>query len=132
MDSSHGTQSPAPAQLLPGSFGTIFANAVRFWEPRRILYNLALTALVLNWLASTWPHFQPAWNLSSLLLLAILAALANVCYCAAYFVDITMQYSAPSSVWRKGRWGLWLMGTFLAVMFANYWIADEIYPYVHP
>jgi hypothetical protein len=132
LDSSHATQSPALGQPPSGSFGSIFANAVRFWEPRRILYNLALTAVVLNWLVSTWPHFRPVFNLHSLLLLAILAALANVCYCAAYFVDVPMQYSAPSSVWMNGRWGLWLVGTLLAVMLANYWIADEIYPYVHP
>jgi hypothetical protein len=132
MESSPGTQFPSPGQPPSGSFGSAFANAVRFWEARRILYNLALTAVVLNWLGATWPHFRPAFNLNSLLLLAILASLANVCYCAAYFVDIPMQYAAPSSIWKNGRWGLWLVGTLLGVMLANYWIADEIYDFVHP
>jgi len=26
---------------------------------------------------------------------------------------------------------LWVAGTVFAIVFANYWIADEIYPFVH-
>ncbi|HEV3182792.1 MAG TPA: hypothetical protein VGY90_08245 [Steroidobacteraceae bacterium] len=57
-----------------------------------------------------------AVNLQALLLLIVLGVLANVCYCAAYLVDIPLQYSSFRSPWRRWRWGLWL--------------ADEIYPYV--
>jgi hypothetical protein len=69
-------------------------------------------------------------TLESFLLLAVLALLANVCYCAAYLVDIPMQLSSLASVWRHRRWGLWLMGMLLAIVMENYWIADEIYPFV--
>ena len=31
-------------------------SATRFWEPRRLLYNAILTAVVVYWIASTWPH----------------------------------------------------------------------------
>jgi hypothetical protein len=27
-------------------------------------------------------------------------------------------------------WILWLMGMLFAIVFENYWIADEIYPFV--
>jgi hypothetical protein len=42
----------------------------------------------------TWPHFRGAFTWPSLLVLFVLAVLANVCYCAAYLVDIPLQYSA--------------------------------------
>jgi hypothetical protein len=104
---------------------------MRFWELRRIPYNIVLATVVMVWVSATWPHFRPALNWSSLLLLFILALLANACYCAAYFVDIPMQLSSVSSVWRRGRWGLWLLGMLFAIVLANYWIVDEIYPFVH-
>jgi hypothetical protein len=69
-------------------------DALRFWEPRRLLYNLLLTAVVFGWLIVTWPHFRPALNLQALLLLFVLAVLANVCYCAAYVVDIPLRAGA--------------------------------------
>jgi hypothetical protein len=65
----------------------------------------------------------------SLLLLLILAILANVCYCAAYLADVPLQRTIFQAVWRRRRWGLWLAGTAFAIILANYWIADEIYPY---
>jgi hypothetical protein len=61
----------------------------------------------------------------------ILALLANACYCAAYVVDIRMQSLFVGDARRRYRWLLWLIGTLFAVVFENYRIADEIYPYVH-
>lgn len=69
-------------------------DAIRFWEPRRLAYNLVLVAATGAWLALTWPHFRPALTLPSLAPLAVLALLANVCYCAAYLVDIPLQRSS--------------------------------------
>lgn len=106
-------------------------NALRYWERRRIFYNVALTGVVMVWIARTWPHFRPAFNLQSLLLLTVLALAANACYCAAYLVDIPAQaWSFTAAWWQRGRMGLWLVGTLLAAVLANYWIADEIYPFV--
>jgi cytochrome bd-type quinol oxidase subunit 2 len=105
-------------------------DAVRYWEPRRLWYNLALTVLVIAWVVFTWPHFQPSFTLPNLVRLLGLAALANLCYCAAYLVDIPMQESPARAVWRQRRWILWLFGTLLALFVAYYWIGDEIYPYV--
>jgi len=85
---------------------------------------------VVVWFAATWPHFRVAMTLSSFLLFSVLALIANACYCAAYFVDIPLQRSSLRLVWRRRRWGLWLAGTLFALVLANYWIADEIYPFV--
>jgi len=111
-------------------FGAVISDALRYWEPRRIAYNLVLAGIVLGWVGFTWPHFRPAFTWRSLLPLFGLAVLANVCYCAAYCADIPLQYSAFRSAWRRWRWALWLLGTLLASAMTYYWIADEIYPAV--
>jgi hypothetical protein len=114
----------------PANFRGMLADTLRFWELRRLFYNLVLAAVVFAWVATTWPHFRPMIEVHSLLLLAVLVLLANACYCAAYLVDIPMQCSAVNNLWRRRRWILWLAGTLLAILLANYWIVDEIYPFV--
>ncbi|OLB26377.1 MAG: hypothetical protein DMG41_29530 [Acidobacteria bacterium] len=103
-------------------------DAARFWEPRRLLYNLALFGVVLDWVTKTWPHFRPAMTLESLGIMMVLALLANLCYCAGYLTEILIQNSTSS--WNRQRWAVWVVGTLLAILFENYWIADEIYPFV--
>lgn len=109
----------------------ILSDAMGYWERRRVIYNFLLVAVVLIWIAGTWPHFRPAFTWSSLGALLGLAALANLCYCAAYLADLPMQYSSFRDLWRRWRWGLWASGTLFAIVFTNYWIADEIYSFVH-
>ena len=108
----------------------VFPDAIRYWEPRRLIYNFVLAAVAVAWVVGTWPHFRPALTLIHLLQLSVLALLANVCYCAAYLVDIPMLHSDLSAGWRQRRWILFLLGTLFAFVFENYWIADEIYPFV--
>lgn len=110
------------------SLREILSNAIRYWEPRRIAYNVALALVVAGWVVVTWPHFRGAWEFEDLLALLVLAVLANVCYCAAYLADIPMQYSVFQAAWRRRRWALWLVGTLFAMALAYFWIADEIYP----
>ncbi len=105
-------------------------GARRFWEPQRVIYNLVLTIIMAFWVLFTWPHFRPAINLNALLLLIVLAALANICYSAAYFVELTIRGSANSVNLNRQRWLLWSMGMIFAVVLENYWIVDEIYPFV--
>jgi hypothetical protein len=128
------TSPPTPSQPLgpspSGPFRALLADSLHYWEPRRLIYNFVLAAVVLAWVVLSWPHFRPALTLHSLLLLALLALLANVCYCAAYLVDIPIQHSSPSAAWIRHRWGLWFIGTLFAILLANYWIVDEIYPFV--
>jgi hypothetical protein len=129
MDGSGSLESQGSGELPPSQLRGVLDDAIRYWEPRRLAYNLVLALVVIAWVASTWPHFRGALTLESLLALVILAILANVCYCAAYLVDIPMQYSSFCVVWRRRRWLLWVVGMLFAVALSNYWIADEIYPY---
>jgi hypothetical protein len=130
-ESSQSSKSaPTAAQ---GSLWKGLVDAARFWEPRRLLYNLLLTGVVLIWLIKTWPHFRPAMTLESLGIMTVLALLANVCYCAAYLAEILIQNVGSGTSWNRQRWAIWLLGTLFAILFENYWIADEIYPFIqHP
>jgi hypothetical protein len=130
METAHPDQSAVLGDSPSGAPRGMLADAVRFWEPRRLVYNIVLAAVVVAWLVVTWPHFRPMMVPHSLLLLAILGFFANACYCAAYLVDLPLQSSSSSAVWKRRRWGLWLLGTLFAILLANYWIVDEIYPFV--
>ncbi len=123
-------KQPAIQTNTSGHLREIVTDAIGYWERRRILYNAILAAVVALWFLVTWPHFKPALTLQTLLFFFVLAMLANVCYCAAYLADVPMQYSLFQTVWRRWRWGLWTFGMIFAIVIANYWIADEIYPYV--
>src|SRR6266851_10528533 len=124
---------PGGSPLRPAATGSgeVFRDAVRYWEVRRIWYNLILLGFAVAWVVGTWPHFRPALSVASLLKVVVLALLANLCYSAAYLVDIPLQQSGARAAWRGRQWALWLAGTLFAVVFANYWIADEIYPFVN-
>ncbi len=117
METALPSQSHDFGKSPSGPFRAFLTDAIRFWEPRRLIYNLVLAVVVVVWIVASWPHFPPMFTLHSLLLLGILALLANACYCAAYFVDIAMQ-------------SLSVVGTLFAILLANYWIVDEIYPFV--
>ena len=108
--------------------GGAFRDAARYWERGRIGYNLVLSLIALGWIVFTWPHFRPAFTIPNGLRLLVLALLANVCYCAAYPVDLAMQSSGLGQAWKSRRWMLWTAGMLLAVLIEFYWIGDEIYP----
>lgn len=123
---------PHADSVAPGTgrVRELVSDAIRFWERLRLPYNLVLTGVVVVWVVSTWPHFRPALTFEALGSLLVLAALANVAYSAAYLADIALQCSSVGEAWRRRRWVVWLAGMLVAVAFASYWIADEIYPSV--
>jgi hypothetical protein len=123
---SSQTHSSQPSRL-----DALLTDAGRYWELRRLPYNAVLSGVVIAWVTITWPHFRPAFTWPNLLPLLGLAGIANLCYCAAYLVDIPMQMSEHRADWKDRRWGLWLLGVIFAFVLTNYWIADEIYPYIH-
>ena len=101
------------------------ADAARYWEPRRLIYNLLLTLLVAVFIGRTWPAFRPAFESLEILRFLILAFLANLCYSAVYLVELSVPQSADSS--RPWRTWLFVGGTLFALLLAQYWIGDEIY-----
>lgn len=104
-------------------------SPARFWERGRILYNAALAVVVLLWIVMTWPHFRPSLTLSSFVAVLVLGLIANLCYSAAYLADAGIRLVLPSHFWRRARQVVFVLGTVFAILFADYWIVDEIYPY---
>jgi len=130
QDSQAAGSDMAAAQSGQGSSQKGLMVAVKFWEPRRLLYNLLLFAVVVIWVVKSWPHFRPAMTWEALGIMTVLALLANVCYCSAYLAEILIQNAATNASWNRQRWAIWVAGTLFAIVFENYWIADEIYPFV--
>jgi len=91
--------------------------AIRYWEPRRLLYNFVLALVVAAHIISGWPSSREALHFNGLLWLFVLAVLANVAYCAAYVVDIVVQMSGFRDHWLRMRWILLAIGlTFAAIL----------------
>ena len=70
---------------------------------------------------AAWPVSRRVIELQSMLVLFVLAVLANVAYCAAYVPDLVLQLSSFRDSWLRVRWilltvGL-LMGCALAFLF---------------
>jgi len=96
------------------SLRDIMTDAIRYWERRRLYYNLILALIVVGMGLVIWPQSLKLLEFSTLLWLFVLAALANVCYTAAYIVDIGFQLSAYRAGWLRWRLALWIFGTVLA------------------
>lgn len=110
------------------SLHEILSDAIGYWELRRIVYNLTLAAVVIVPATAFWGQIRNQPSFELLLGLSVLAVLANVCYCAAYLVDIPMQFSAHGLAWRRWRWLLWLLGVAFGAALAWFWMGDEILP----
>jgi len=63
-------------------------EAIRFWKPRRLLYNLVLSAVVMVYFYIGYPESKSVLSLDFAFGLFMLGAIANVAYCAAYLADI--------------------------------------------
>jgi hypothetical protein len=90
------------------------SEAIRYWEPRRILYNalLLIEVAVVFWV--NLPESRSHFSLNIVLLLFVLAVLANVAYCAYYVVDVLAQLSAFRVNWLRLRWLLLIVGVAFA------------------
>jgi len=88
--------------------------AIRYWEPRRIVYNGLLAIIVLLCCWSKWPAPKHLINFELVLVIFVLAVLANVAYCAAYVPDVFAQASSYRDLWQRYRVLLFALGTLFA------------------
>jgi len=110
------------------SLRNALSDAIHYWEVRRIVYNVALAAVVIALAVVSWSRIETRLSFELLLALVVLAVLANVCYCAAYFVDLPMQLSSHVETWKRWRWLLCAFGILFGMALAWYWAGDEILP----
>jgi hypothetical protein len=98
----------------------ILTDAIRYWELRRIAYNIILVVIVVLVFVLQWPDSRSALSTDLIQRLFIFAVLANVAYCAAYVVDVVAQYSAFRATWKRYRWSLFAMGVVFAGIIARF------------
>jgi hypothetical protein len=104
-----GIPTPPPAALTSRN---ILNDGLRYWEPRRVVYNLLLTVVVISQLTSlqAWPQMA---TLKAMLGLIVCCAAANLCYCSAYLVDFPLQHSDFRESWLHHRGILFFAGCIL-------------------
>lgn len=100
------------------SISKSFTDAVGYWEPKRILYNLILFALVMICWGEDIISTRPGEWLGVAAVLFFFAVFANLLYCAAYPIDVALQMSPLRDIWTHTRWMLFAAGTTLAGVLA--------------
>src|SRR5215469_12446427 len=95
-------------------------DAIQFWKPRRIIYNLARAAIVILHFAIAYPASKAELSMDFCLGLFLLAVLASVAYCAANIGDIFAQASGFRDVWRRYRIALFVTGTLFAAIITRF------------
>jgi len=96
------------------------AKGLRYWEPRRLIYNGVLTLVVVGHFLIGWPGSREKLSFDLVLGLFLLAVLANVAYCAAYLADLFVQFSGLDAAWRRGSVVLLIVGTAFAATIAHF------------
>ena len=103
-----------------GRFGELASDALRYWEPRRVIYNAILLLVVAVEFFMRWPASKSALKTNTILVCFFLAVLANVAYCAAYAVDLFVQFSGLRSNWGRMRWVVLFVGTAFAATITHF------------
>ncbi len=67
------------------------------------------------------PFSKTVVQFDSLLLLFVLAVLANVAYCAAYVPDVFAQMSSLRDSWLRYRWVVFVVGLAFAAVLTHFW-----------
>ena len=95
-------------------------SAIAYWEPRRVLYNAWLLAVVVaTWFLDSARTLQPS-TFEAAQQMFMLAVVANVAYCAAYVVDVTALLSGFRATWLRRRWMLLVVGMLFAAVPAHF------------
>jgi hypothetical protein len=102
------------------SFRESVTIAIKFWEPLRLAYNAVLAGIFLTYFGINYPASKSVVSIDSVLILFLLAVLANVAYCVAYLVDIFVLSSNFGDQWRKGRWVIFVIGLIFASILTRF------------
>ncbi|MEO6054833.1 MAG: hypothetical protein ABIP97_12550 [Chthoniobacterales bacterium] len=104
------------------NFKELVSNAIRYWEPRRIIYNLVLALIVIGYFLAGLPDSMQRISVNGVLVVFILAVISNACYCAIYIPDIFAQISQFQALWQKIRWIPFWVGVVFASIITR-WIS---------
>ena len=112
----------AAASGCLGKLGGHVSDALRWWEPMRLVYNIALAFVVTADFFAFWPaskeKLAPHWMMG----LFFFAVLANICYCAAYIPDFFVQLSGWRAAVRWARIALLTIGTAFGAVITHFFV----------
>lgn len=100
--------------LPPNHYKQLVIDSVQYWERMRIVYNLVLMTLAITCWGAEMLSGRAIDLIGGMVVLLMFAVPANVCFCAAYPVDLGLQLTPLRDSWRRWRWLLFLCGTLLA------------------
>lgn len=107
------------------TFRSLLIEAVKYWEPRRLLFNAVLLLILLYHVnaQNEWGVFGAReFNVACL----VFALAANVLYCLAYPPDMALRYSLLSTRTKKlGTMGIFVLGLIVGSIITDY-VADEL------
>ena len=101
-------------------FADLVTDAVRYWEPRRLVYNAVLAAVVIAHFFACWPTSWVLVSVDLVLQLFMLAVFANALYCLAYVADVVVQLSTARNARWRVRLVVFLTGTALAATITRF------------
>ena len=95
-------------------YRTLLADAVAYWERKRLIYNAVLAVLVVVCWGADLLATEPVQLLGAALVLLFFAGIANALYCLAYPIDLGFQMTSLRQPWRQHRNWLFLAGMIVA------------------
>src|SRR5437763_3836251 len=107
MDAMTERESTLSGSERRPRFRELIAEAIKYWEPRRIAYNVVLAAVVIFYFTLGWPASKAFLSINAILILFILAVVANVCYCGAYTSFCNFPVFAPCDCANGGCCFFW-------------------------
>ncbi len=106
--------------MVSDSFKDRITEALKYWEPMRLVYNAALAFEVAVYYVLFLPGSRTSVTRETLLFVFVLAVGANIAYCASYPVDLFVQASSLRHKWRTYRHLLFAVGLTLAAVFTRW------------
>lgn len=95
-------------------------DALRYWEVRRVVYNIVLASIFLGHFIAAWPASRLTVTFDSTLALFLLAVLANLAFSAVYVADVFIQFSGFRESRSSWRWLLLLVGFAFAAVITHF------------
>jgi len=89
-------------------------DALQYWEPARIVYNLVLALITAGMFGPQLISGAMPFSDVSVASLVVLAVLANIAYSVVYPIDLFVQASAFRDARNYWRGAIWGVGTLFA------------------
>ena len=80
--------------MIPDSVKDRVTEALKYWEPMRLVYNGVLAVEVIAYYVVLLPASKSNLTRETSLFMFVLAVGADIAYCASYPVDLFVQASA--------------------------------------